>query len=118
MYPAEEYQKIPLILGYIVNTMRLSIGDFTFDGVQYMSLNEQIMFFVIWAMCLFLANIIFLNFIIAEVSNIYSMVTAELSAMQNYGKAQMITEVELIIPKRVKTKEMFPKYIIIREIEN
>ena len=30
----------------------------------------------------------------------------------------MVTEVELIIPTKLKKKEMFPKYLIIREVEN
>jgi len=63
-------------------------------------------------------NIVFLNFIVAELSNTYTDVKENLNAMQNYGKAQMISEIESIYPNRFKCNKYFPKYIIIRDVEN
>ena len=38
--------------------------------------------------------------------------------MKNYGKAEMIHEVETIIPQTLMTDGMFPRSIIIRQVEN
>ena len=62
-------------------------------------------------------NIIFLNFIVAEVSNTYAVISENLVALQNYGKAQMISEIESIFPNKFKNNKMFPKYIISRDVE-
>ena len=67
---------------------------------------------------MFILNIVFLNFIVAELSNTYSEVSEKLVAMQNYGKAQMISEIESIFPHRFKNNRQFPKYIIIRDTDN
>ena len=49
--------------------------------------DEITLYWLVWLFCVLLSNIIFLNFIIAELSNIYSVVSEALIPMQNLGKA-------------------------------
>ena len=72
---ADEYAKIGYFWGNIMTTLRLSLGDFDF-GVLTNSendLNERqhILFWGVWLFIVFFSSLIFLNFIIAEVSNSY-----------------------------------------------
>ena len=69
--------------------IRLSLGDFEFDGVQF--LNEDAntrmanghndgiwivyMYWFCWIVSMLMLNIIFLNFIVAELSNTYTEVS-------------------------------------------
>lgn len=62
--------------------------------------------------------IVFLNFIIAEVSGSYLKVKSRLNGMYLQERAQLIKESEDMIPKRLKSdKQYFPKYLITREVE-
>lgn len=57
-----------------------------------------------------------MNFIIAEVSASYEKVKEEIEALIYKERALLIAEAEDIIPKsvRLKNKEFFPEYIVIR----
>lgn len=63
--------------------------------------------------------LIFLNFIIAEVSNSYQQVKDEIDALIYKEKSILIQEAEDIMSNKVKEsdKTKFPKYIVIREME-
>ena len=66
-----------------------------------------------------LASIIFLNFIIAEVSASYESVNQNISGLIDQEKTQLIKESEDMIPASWKKDPMkFPRYLIRREIEN
>ena len=82
LLPSEEYLHVDLFIAIIIGVMRASIGDFDFAGLEYISDSSlAFLYFSAWLLCVLLANIIFLNFIIAELSNIYEKVSADLSAM-------------------------------------
>ena len=63
--------------------------------------------------------LIFLNFIIAEVSNSYSRINEQIKALIYKERACLIQESEDIMAQSTKdnNKVKFPKYIIIREQE-
>ena len=63
--------------------------------------------------------LIFLNFIIAEVSNSYANINAEIDALIYKERASLIQESEDLMYESTKQndKVKFPKYIIIRELE-
>ena len=69
---AEEYKMIGPLFGNIFATLRLSLGDFEFSqiGEQKLTL-MHIMFWALWVLMVVFSSLIFLNFIIAEVSNSY-----------------------------------------------
>ena len=65
------------------------------------------------------SSLIFLNFIIAEVSNSYQIVKDSIDALIYKERASLIREVEVILPDSAKQtdKTKFPTYIIVREME-
>lgn len=66
------------------------------------------------------SSLIFLNFIIAEVSATYERVKDQIEALIYKERASLIAEAEDIIPKSVreKNKEFFPEFIVIRQLED
>ena len=94
------------------------MGDFAaIDAISTLSKHESRIFWVFWVITLVLTCIIFLNFIIAEASNSYAKVKDSLIAMINKEKSALIGEAEGLFPPTQKTRLLFPKYVIIREIE-
>ena len=75
------------------------------------------MYWLYWLLVVILTCIVFLNFIIAEASNSYTEVKNRLNAIINLEKASLIIEAEDMTFDRLKDETMFPKYIIIRQIE-
>jgi len=98
---AAEYKKVGFFSGSLLSTLRLSLGDFDFT---------------VWIIAVIFSSLIFLNFIIAEVSASYEKVKEEIDALIYKERALLIAEAEDIIPKSVrqKNKEFFPEYIVIR----
>ena len=122
---ADEYEKIGPFFGGIVTTIRLSLGDFDFDiltkDVHNGGLNtkQHFLYWIVWVMIIIFSCLIFLNFIIAEVSESYSKVNSHITATNVKERAKLIDEAENLIPmrKRKEMKQLFPRYIINREME-
>jgi len=105
-----------LFLGYIISTLRVSLGDFDFEASTFLTTQENYLFWVIWFLVVIMTCIIFLNFIIAEASASYEGVKSRLEAMIFKEKASLIAEAEDMVFNGLKDSNMFPKYIIVREI--
>jgi hypothetical protein len=115
-----EYSKVGSVFGNIMTTMRLSLGDFKFDILDGLSPKQHIMFWVIWTLMVLFSALIFLNFIIAEVSNSYQSCKQKIDSLIYKERAAMIQEVEDMMekdPEHINT-ERFPKYIVIRQQED
>lgn len=115
-----EHETIGYFFGGIIYAMRLSIGDFNFDLVKVkpdelaMFRLQNALFWFIWTLLVSFAMLVFVNFIIAEVSEAYNEfddLAAQCSAQE---RAALIFESEEIMPSYFKTQTLFPKYIIIR----
>jgi len=63
--------------------------------------------------------LIFLNFIIAEVSNSYSKINANISKLVYKERATLINEAEDVMSRKARAKNVnsFPKFIITREMD-
>ena len=123
---AQEYRYIGKYAGNALTTLRLSLGDFDFSvlmdkGDTGTTLNEKqhIIFWVTWVLMVIFSSLIFLNFIIAEVSNSYAKVKENIGALIYKERAGLIQEAEDILSAKTKqtNKIKFPKYIVIREKE-
>ena len=105
-----------------MTTLRLSLGDFDFGVLEGDKLNakQHWLFWIIWVFMVIFSALIFLNFIIAEVSNSYSGVKVNIDALIYKERAGLIEEAEDIMPAntRKNNKIKFPKYIVIRELED
>lgn len=72
---APEYEKIGFLAGNLFATFRLALGDFDFGLIDDKPLTKQhILFWVTWLIMVIFSSLIFLNFIIAEVSSSYNKV--------------------------------------------
>jgi hypothetical protein len=71
-----EYNAVGLHLGEWAWTLRLSMGDFSAIGPSTgLKGAENWIFWFIWGLIVIVTCVIFLNFIVAEASNSYNMVT-------------------------------------------
>lgn len=118
-FPGVEYKEIGLFVGNIINTLRVSTGDFEIIGTAlYLEEEENIIFWVFWVIIVGVTCIVFLNFIIAEAGASYENVNELMDQYILQDKAAMIAEAEIMMPQFLKSNAKFPKYIIIRQIDN
>ena len=77
------------------------------------------MFWFIWVIAVTISSLVFLNFIIAEVSNSYAVVTESVQALIYKERAGLIDEAEDLLSesKKASDTKKFPRYIINRELE-
>jgi hypothetical protein len=115
---SSEYSKVGSMFGNIMTTMRLSLGDFKFEILDGSSPNESYMFWCIWTIMVLFSVLIFLNFIIAEVSNSYQSCKEKIDSLIYKERATMIQEVEDMMDKNAEHINWFPKYIVIRQQED
>ena len=122
---ADEYEKIGPFFGGIVTTIRLSLGDFDFDiltkDVHNGGLNtkQHFLYWIVWLLIIIFSCLIFLNFIIAEVSNSYTKVNDKLAATIVKERAKLIDEAEDLLTMEYKKEKKlhFPRFIVHREME-
>ena len=93
-YPMMEYEFIGLTLGNIMNTLRLSLGDFDFSASLYLTQTENFIYWFLWLWVVIVTCIIFLNFIIAEASASYEDVKCRLEGMIVKERTLLINESE------------------------
>ena len=121
--PYGEYENIGVFMGNFMAVLRTSMGDFDFGAADYLTRNENILFWFIWFAIVLMTCIIFLNFIIAEASASYEKVKERLEAYIFMAKANMVAEVEMMyfndFPCGICTrnKEKMPKFLVIRKID-
>jgi hypothetical protein len=92
--PYGEYYFLSLSISNIITMVRLSFGDFSLFGtVEYIDNNyEHWLFWITWFLALMIANIVFLNFIVAEASASYTNVNENLEAYIEFQKASLVAE--------------------------
>lgn len=78
--------------------MRISMGDYDFDGANDLKDVENIVYWICWLLMVTITCIIFLNFIIAEASNSYTNVMDTLDAQILKERASLIKEAEEMLP--------------------
>jgi hypothetical protein len=115
--PFGEYEQIGLFWGTLFSTLRISMGDFDFGAANFLTPAENRIYWLIWLCVVVMTCIIFLNFIIAEASASYEKVKENLTSQINKEKSQMVGEAEGQLPQRIKSDQLFPKYVVIREVE-
>jgi hypothetical protein len=116
--PGLEYKKVGMFFGNYLQTMRISMGDFScIAASDYLSPSENYLFWFIWTLTTIITCIIFLNFIVAEASASYNEVSEDLDNYIWQQKADLTAEAESLIPNSLKRANFMPKFIIIRKIE-
>ena len=110
----ESYYGVGLT-GYILMAFRTSLGDFEVDGYPGLQSYMIIVAWIIWILAVFILNVIFMNFIIAVISESYGKVMQKMVGEGYKVKAEMICERELFFSEDdTKNPIYFPKYLILR----
>ena len=102
---AAEYKMVGDYWGNVLTTLRLSLGDFDFSVLapeKGLDVAQHFLFWITWVFMVIGSSLIFLNFIIAEVSNSYSVVKADIDALIYKERAVLINEAEDILPAVLK----------------
>lgn len=117
-YPGIENKWLPRWTRQFVKVLRISLGDFDFSESCYLNPFENYIYWAVWFLLVLLTCIIFLNFIVAEVSASYNKVNECVKGLVEQERAQLIKESEDMMLQRWKNDpKKFPKYLIRREIE-
>ena len=89
---SEEYRYVGYYMGNVFTTLRLSLGDFNFSVLTGDTLTQEqhILFWTTWILMVIFSALIFLNFIIAEVSNSYNTVQTDIATRIYRERATMI----------------------------
>ena len=95
----------------------MSMGDFGFDNATLLDERENQIYWFVWYLIVVVCCIIFLNFIIAEASASYEKVSESLIPTILSEKACLICEADEMTLNIYKNSNKFPKYIVIRNIE-
>ncbi len=98
-----------------MSSYRLSLGDFELD--PFTNQRDKLIGFswALWMIGVFILNVMFMNFIIAVISESYEKVMQRLVALSFMLKAEMIVERESMMTEDDKNNlEYFPKYLILR----
>lgn len=120
---APEYHDVHPFVGNFITTFRLALGDFDFGILSNpdrpLNSKQHILFWGVWCLMVAISSLVFLNFIIAEVSNSYGKVRVRVAEEVQRERANLINDVEAVIPNEYKAKhpELYPKYVVIRETE-
>lgn len=101
----DEYKVVGSAIGNILMTMRLSLADFNFDLLEKLNQKQNYMFWVIWVLMVLFSALIFLNFIIAEVSNSYQNVKNTIDSLIYKERANLVSEVEELVNPASKLED-------------
>jgi hypothetical protein len=105
---APEYHNIPAFAGNLLTTMRLALNDFDFgilsNPEKPLNRRQHILFWTVWCLMVALSSLIFLNFIIAEVSNSYKKVRVRINELVQKERATLIDEIENLNGKKYQMK--------------
>ncbi|CDW79774.1 wd-40 repeat protein [Stylonychia lemnae] len=111
--PISEYSGIQGLTYYLM-AFRTSSGDFNVDDYSNQG-NLVIISWMIWIVAVLVLNIIFMNFIIAVISESYEKVMQKSTAESFRVKAKMIVEREMEFSESdLFNQSLFPKYILLR----
>eukprot|EP00347_Sterkiella_histriomuscorum_P005471 403356490 len=86
----EEYQGLSTFGGYMMMAFRLSTGDFALDSYKDQPSMFILITWGIWLVSVFALNMIFLNFIIAVISETFEKVMQKQAAQQYKLKVEML----------------------------
>ncbi|CDW77824.1 wd-40 repeat protein [Stylonychia lemnae] len=110
----EEYDKITTV-AYFLMAFRISSGDFQLDAFKDQDSFLVGLSWILWLVGVIVLNVVFMNFIIAVISESYEKVMQKSVAEQFRVKVQMIAEREIHFSKEdTQNPYLFPKYLILR----
>ncbi|CDW87439.1 wd-40 repeat protein [Stylonychia lemnae] len=116
--PIQEYEGISS-MGYIVMVFRIAAGDFNVENYRDQPQFIVELTWIIWLVAVMVLNVVFMNFIIAVISESYEKVMQKSVAESYRNKAKLIVEREVFFSKKnEKDPYYFPNYILLRRPVN
>ena len=113
----ESYDEIKPAAFFVI-VLRQSIGDYDSSSITGGSKDLSILAWFLWLLILIIGNIVFMNFIIAVVSQSYESCMEKKYQLIYRAKLEMIQECEDLMPDSFfKYKKLFPRFLIIRRKE-
>jgi hypothetical protein len=111
----EAYEGIRGVAFYVL-ALRESIGDYDTSAIIEGSQGDFIILvWLLWFLILIVGNVVFMNFIIAVVSESYENCMERMTQSIQGAKLEMIEECESLLPDRYFSDEkLFPRYILVR----
>lgn len=92
---SSEYTKCTWFVGNWLAVFRLSLGDFDFSLLESSTLTKtHILFWIMWTGMVFFSSLIFLNFVIAKVSDTYGDIKENVDSFIYKERAKLISEAE------------------------
>ena len=131
----ENYGRTPDIMAHFIQVFRCAMGDFSIININYgfdmidnpelegdakykFSRPVMLYTFLVFIISCFFVFIIFMNFIIAVISESYSTVIKNKEAFDYQQRASMINERETYFnSKHLEDEINFPKFIIVRRLK-
>ena len=86
-----------LIFAYVVMAFRTSLGDFDIEDYNRNEIEMKELVWLVWLMLMIVGNVIFMNFIVAVVSESYEKCMQTQKAQQYRLKCELIVERESIM---------------------
>ena len=115
----KEYQYLPRWLAQWFSVLRIALADFDFAASMELEPFENILYWMTWVVLVIITCIIFLNFIIAEVSSSYESIKTEVNGCIEQDRAQLINESEdMLLQSQKKNPKKFPRYLVRREVDD
>jgi hypothetical protein len=99
-YPGKEYLHIPRFLKNPLSVIRIALADFDYNESIDLQPFENYLYWITWLILVIITCIVFLNFIIAEVSSSYESVKCKVKGLIEQDRAQLITESEDMLMER------------------
>ncbi len=95
--------------------LRTSLGDYDFDSFVKNS-DYDILTWLVWLLVMIVGNVIFMNFIIAVVSQSYENCMQSMTSQSYKVKVDMIFEREsLMSAAQLAQKNWFPNFLIVKK---
>ena len=104
---------------YVIMAFRTSLGDFEIEDYKSDEIEMKELVWVVWLMLMIIGNVIFMNFIVAVVSESYEKCMQTQKAQQYRLKCELIVERESIMSEdHLNKKRYFPNYLVLRQLED
>lgn len=99
---------------------RTSLGDFDVDSFSSLPGGSIIIAaWIIWLIAVIISNIIFMNFLIAVISESYEKIMQKMTSQTYKGKVDLIYERESQFKDEdLNNPQLFPRYIVLRRLAN
>ena len=95
------------------------MGDFSvIQASKELDNIEGYIFWLLWLFGVVVTCVIFLNFVVAEACASYSRVVEYLDSVILQAQCELIVESEEMTMTRYKNSSKYPRYLIIRSVEN